>query len=76
MGSSKVMMWASRVRLIRSIMQAWVVDLPLPAVPVTRTMPWVSSLRAATSLGMRKDSQVGMSKSTTRTTAAREPRCR
>ena len=67
MGSSRVMIWASRVRLIRSMMQAWVVDLPLPAVPVTRIMSWA---------GMPRDSQLGMSKATTRTTAAREPRWR
>ncbi len=39
MGSSRVMMWQFRVRLIRSKMHAWVVDLPLPAVPDTSTMP-------------------------------------
>ena len=39
MGSSRVMMWQFRVRLIRSKIQAWVVDLPLPAVPDTSTMP-------------------------------------
>ena len=46
MGSSKVMIWQSRVRLIRSIKQAWVVDLPLPAVPVIRIMPWVFSAKS------------------------------
>ena len=39
MGSSRVMIWPSRVRLMRSMRQAWVVDLPLPAVPETSTMP-------------------------------------
>ena len=66
-------MWASRVRLIRSMTQAWVVDLPLPAVPVTRIMPWVSSARSITWDGMESFSQSGMSKATMRTTAARDP---
>ena len=73
MGSSRVMIWASRVWLIRSMTQAWVVDLPLPAVPVTRIMPWVSSARSITWAGMDNSSQLGMSKATTRTTAARDP---
>ena len=48
MGSSSVMIWQPRVRLIRSKMQAWVVDLPLPAVPVTKIMPSVLSARSIT----------------------------
>ena len=39
MGSSMVMMWSVRVELMRSTMAASVVDLPLPVVPVTSTMP-------------------------------------
>ena len=38
-GSSMVMMWSSRVRLISSITAASVVDLPEPVGPVTRTRP-------------------------------------
>ena len=39
MGSSSVMICALRVRLMRAMMHASVIDLPLPAVPVTGTMP-------------------------------------
>ncbi len=38
-GSSIVMMWSVRVRLISSISDASVVDLPEPVGPVTRTRP-------------------------------------
>ena len=38
-GSSIVMMWSVRVRLISSISEASVVDLPEPVGPVTRTRP-------------------------------------
>ena len=38
-GSSIVMMWSSRVRLISSITAASVVDLPEPVGPVTSTRP-------------------------------------
>ncbi len=40
-GSSMVMMWPLRVRLMVSTMAASVVDLPLPVGPVTRTRPCV-----------------------------------
>ena len=49
-GSSIVMMWSFRVRLISSIIAASVVDLPEPVGPVTRTRPrgfFVSSMRLA-----------------------------
>ena len=39
MGSSIVTMCLGTVRLIRSNIEASVVDLPLPVVPVTRVMP-------------------------------------
>lgn len=61
---------------MRSMMHAWVVDLPLPAVPVTSTMPWDVSARSMTAGGMPSARQSGMRKATTRTTAAREPLCR
>ena len=76
MGSSRVMMWQLRVWLMRLMMQAWVVDLPLPAVPVTSTMPWVTLARSITCSGMWSFCQSGISKDTTRTTAAMEPRWR
>ena len=58
------------------MMQAWVVDLPLPAVPVTSTMPCWTSARSITPSGMDRSRQWGMSKATTRITAAMEPRWR
>ena len=76
MGSSRVMMWHSLVWLMRSMMQAWVVDLPLPAVPVTSTMPCWTWDRAITPSGISRSFQLGMSKATTRITAAMEPRWR
>ena len=76
MGSSSVTMWAERVWLIRSMRQAWVVDLPLPAVPVTSTIPPRSSARSMTLSGMPSFRQSGTRKATTRTTAARDPRWR
>ena len=55
---------------------AWVVDLPLPAVPVTSTMPCCTPDSSITWAGMPRSRQSGMSKATTRITAAMEPRCR
>ena len=71
-----VMIWHSRVRLMRSMMQAWVVDLPLPALPVTRIMPERSSARSITRVGMPTAFQSGTPKATTRITAAIDPRWR
>lgn len=51
MGSSIVMIWSVRWELIRSIIAASVVDLPLPVVPVTSTMPRRSSQTLEITLG-------------------------
>jgi hypothetical protein len=40
-GSSIVMMWSERVRLMRSMRAHSVVDLPEPVGPVTSTSPFV-----------------------------------
>ena len=39
-GSSRLMMFSRRVEFSRSIIEASVVDLPVPVEPVTRIMPW------------------------------------
>ena len=74
MGSSMVMMWPSRRWLIRSIMQASVVDLPLPAGPVTSTSPFIRSAAASTVSGIDSASGSGKPKRITRSTTASEPR--
>ena len=76
MGSSMVMIWASRVRFTASTTQARVVDLPPPAGPVTRTMPRVMLAIFMISSGMSISFQLGMPKLTIRITADREPLCR
>ena len=50
-GSSTVMMWRSRCWLMWSIIEASVVLLPLPVVPVTRTRPRCSSAMRSTTGG-------------------------
>ena len=69
------MMCALRVRLMASTTQASVVDLPLPAGPVTSTMPRVISATFMTSGEMPICCQSGMPNFTTRMTDASEPRC-
>ena len=76
MGSSSVMMCFSCVRLMASMMQASVVDLPLPAGPVTSTSPLLILLRSMTCCGMPRAAASGSENWMTRTTAASEPRCR
>ena len=39
MGSSRVTMWAERLRLISSMIAAIVVDFPVPVAPQMRTSP-------------------------------------
>ena len=74
MGSSIVMMCPSLVWLMALMRQASVVDLPLPAEPVTRTSPFISLAEASTSGGMFSFSGSGKPKRITRMTAARLPR--
>ena len=50
-GSSRVMMWCGRVRLMWSIIAARVVLLPEPVVPVTRMIPRCSSASFVTTGG-------------------------
>ena len=50
-GSSIVMMWSWRVRLISSIIAASVVDLPEPVGPVTSTRPRGSFVELAEAVG-------------------------
>ena len=75
-GSSSVRMCPARVRLISSMMQASVVDLPEPALPVTSAMPRFMAAMRITSLGMCISSAEGSPNRITRTTAARLPRWR
>ena len=75
MGSSIVIIWQLRVRLMASTTQASVVDLPLPAGPVTSASPRVSSVRRMTFSVMPRAFQSGMPNLTIRMTAASEPRC-
>src|SRR6266404_7373728 len=51
-GSSIVMTWSERVRLIRSMSAQSVVDFPEPVGPVTRTSPFVRWQRRCTSCEM------------------------
>ena len=76
MGSSMVTMCACRVSLIRSTTQASVVLLPLPAGPVTRTIPLRSFASSITTSGIPSFVASGRSKVTTRQVAAMVPRWR
>ena len=57
---------------MRSIKQANVVLLPLPAGPLTKIIPFLRSERFKTDSGIFKSSGFGRSKLTTRNTAASE----
>ena len=59
MGSSMVMMCSPRSLLIRSIMAARVVDLPLPVTPVTSTSPEFNRARSPSIEGSPNLSRVG-----------------
>jgi len=59
MGSSIVKMWQGRVALMRSTIEASVVDLPEPVGPVTRTKPWESWVNAWTTGGTPSSSKGG-----------------
>ena len=76
MGSSIVMMWPERSRLMRSMMQASVVDLPEPAGPVTSTRPFCRPAVRRTASGMLKSLGSGRPNGITRMTADSEPRWR
>ena len=74
-GSSIVMICASLVRLMRSIMHASVVDFPDPAAPVTRTSPVLLSASDSTLSGIPRLSGSGTPNLMTLMTAARVPLC-
>ena len=74
MGSSMVTMWPVRSRLMRSIMQARVVLLPLPAGPVTRIMPFRFLVSSITRSGTPSSRGSGRPKATMRSVAATVPR--
>jgi len=61
-GSSMVMMWQARCSLMKSIIDAKVVDLPAPVGPVTRKSPllifrssWMAAGRPSSSNDMKRD---------------------
>ena len=74
-----MIIWDCLVELMWSIMQARVVDLPLPAGPVINTIPFFKSERLCRVLIISgekfKSSAFGISKLITRITAEREPLC-
>ncbi len=74
-GSSMVRMWALRLALIWSIMAARVVLLPLPVVPVTRTIPRVSMASFSSTTGRLSSLMVRMRIGMIRKTIPTELRC-
>ncbi len=74
-GSSTVTMCSGLVRLMMSINEARVVDLPEPVGPVTRTRPCRSSVNIRTESGMPSVSNGGISWGMARKTPATVPRC-
>ena len=59
-GSSMVMIFARRSRLMRSTMKFRVVVLPLPVGPVTTTSPLGRRVNSSTTGGMRRSSRLRM----------------
>ena len=74
-GSSTVMMWPLRSRLILSIIAARVVDLPEPVGPVTSTSPRGFSAIFAIEPGRPSCSKVLIANGICRTTIDTHPRC-
>ena len=74
-GSSTVMMWPLRSRLILSIIAARVVDLPEPVGPVRRTRPRGFSAIFAMLPGRPSSSKVLIANGICRTTIETHPRC-
>ncbi len=75
-GSSIVMMWKARVRLIQSMSAASVVDLPEPVGPVTRMSPRGSRATFATTGGRPSSSTVRTFGGIIRRTAPEPCSCR
>ena len=74
MGSSTVTMCFGIVWLPRLIMDASVVDLPLPVVPVTRIMPRSSRASVPITSGRLSSSNLGTPNGIKRMTTETEPR--
>ena len=70
------MMWPARSRLMRSMIDASVVDFPDPVGPVTSTKPLASRAKSATDAGTPRSSSGLISKGMARMTAPRESRWR
>ncbi len=75
MGSSMVMTCRALWVLMMSTMDARVVLLPLPTVPVTRIRPRVRMARSSTTVGRPSSSMPRISTGTWRKTMATLPRC-
>ena len=75
MGSSMVMMCLGAVRLTMLIIDANVVDLPLPVVPVTRMIPRSSLDSVAMASGRFRSSNLGTPNGINRITIETDPRC-
>ncbi len=69
------MMWSRRDELMRSMIAARVVDLPLPVGPVTSTKPRGSSASSATMGGKPRSSSPRISNGMARKAPATAPRC-
>ncbi len=72
-GSSIVTMWSFRVRLMKSIIAASVVDLPEPVMPVTRMSPRRSMPSCSRTTGSPSSSNFGFREGIERRTARTTP---
>ena len=75
MGSSMVITWRADSVLMMSTIEARVVLLPLPTVPVTRIRPRVRRASSSTTGGRPSSSTLRISTGTCRKTMATLPRC-
>ncbi len=75
MGSSTVMMWLARSRLMMSMIDARVVDLPDPVGPVTSTRPRGMNAKLLTCAGTPNFSSGRMSNGIMRMTEPMDSRC-
>lgn len=75
MGSSIVTMCLELVRFTRSSIDASVVDVPLPVVPVTRIMARSSRASLPMTSGSPRSSNLGTPKGTKRVAIETDPRC-
>ena len=75
-GSSMVTMWSFRLRFMKSIMEARLVDLPEPVMPVTRIIPRRSIESRSSTLGRCSSWKAGMRSGTCRKTPRTSPMAR